>query len=422
MVETYVVALTFLGLLILAATVLPELLGEYAVSVPIAYLTIGAVAFSLPVGLPNPDPLVHSDLAERLAEFVVIVSLMSAGLKIDRPFSLGKWSSTWRLLVITMPLTIAGAAIAGWWALGFVPATAMLLGAVIAPTDPVLASDVQVGPPGEGENAMSDQPVEQKHEHEVRFTLTSEAGLNDGLAFPFTYVAIAIATAGLAPSGWFVDWLVVDVAYKIVVGTVAGLILGRLLAGLLFRFSPSTKLASTVEGTEALAGTLLVYGITELIQGYGFIAVFAAALVIRHRERTHEYNQALHDFAEVIERLTMAVLLALFGGAVATGLLENLSFPAIALGLGFVFVLRPVAGLLGTAGSNMEFADRSVISFFGIRGVGSFFYLAYAINEATFPGARLAWSLVGFVVLVSVIVHGTLATPVMEELSRRGRA
>ncbi|SIR11207.1 sodium/proton antiporter, CPA1 family [Haladaptatus litoreus] len=422
MVETYVVALAFLGLLILAATVLPELLGEYAVSVPISYLVIGAVAFLLPVGLPNPDPLVHSDLAERLAEFVVIVSLMSAGLKIDRPFSLGEWSSTWRLLVITMPLTIAGAAIAGWWVLGFVPATAMLLGAVIAPTDPVLASDVQVGPPGEGENAMSDQPVEQEHEHEVRFTLTSEAGLNDGLAFPFTYVAIAIATAGLAPSEWFVDWLLVDVIYKIVVGTVAGLILGWLLAGLLFQFSPSTKLASTVEGAEALAGTLLVYGITELVQGYGFIAVFAAALVIRHRERTHEYNRALHDFAEVIERLTMAVLLALFGGAVATGLLENLTFSTIALGLGFVFVLRPLAGLLGMAGSKMEFADRSVISFFGIRGVGSFFYLAYAINEATFPDARLVWSLVGFVVLVSVIVHGTLATPVMEELSRRGRA
>ncbi|MFB9806586.1 cation:proton antiporter [Haladaptatus pallidirubidus] len=383
---------------------------------------IGAVAFSLPLGLPNPDPLTHSKLAERLAEFVVIVSLMSAGLKIDRPFSVSEWSSTWRLLVITMPVTIAGAAIAGWWVLGVVPATAMLLGAVIAPTDPVLASDVQVGPPGEGEHAMSDQSVEQDHEHEVRFTLTSEAGLNDGLAFPFTYVAISIATAGLAPSRWFVDWLVVDVAYKIVVGAVAGLLLGWILAGLLFYFSPSTKLASTVEGAEALAGTLLIYGLTELAQGYGFIAVFVGALVIRHRERTHEYNRALHDFAELIERLTMAVLLALFGGAIATGLLGHLTLPAVALGLGLVFLLRPFAGLLGLAGTKIEFAERGVISFFGIRGVGSFFYLAYALNEATFSDARLLWSLVGFVVLVSVVVHGTLATPAMEKLSRRGQA
>ncbi len=422
MVETYVVALTLFGIVILAASVLPELLRGYAISVPIAYVGIGMVAFWLPLGLPRPDPLAHSYLAERLTEFVVIVSLMSAGLKIDRPFSVSTWSSTWRLLAVTMPLTIAGAAVAGWSILGFVPATAVLLGAVVAPTDPVLASDVQVGPPGEGEEVATEQPNEEAHEHEVRFTLTSEAGLNDGLAFPFTYLAIAVATAGLAPAQWAGDWFLVDVLYRIGVGVIAGLLLGWMLAELLFRFSPTTQLASTVEGTEALAGTVFVYGATELVQGYGFIAVFVAALFIRHRERTHEYNRALHDFAEVVERLTMAVLLVLFGGAIATGLLDHLTVPAAVVGLGFVFALRPLAGFLGLLGSGIDLDEQAVISFFGIRGVGSFFYLAYALNEANFAEPRLLWSLIGFLVAVSVIVHGTLATPAMKRLARRGRA
>src|SRR5688500_15495284 len=136
-------------------------------------------AFALPLAVPRPDPVEDGESVKRLAELVVIVSLMGSGLRLDRPVGWRSWMLTWRMLAIAMPITIVGAAFLGWWMLGFLPATALLLGAVLAPTDPVLASDVQVGPPGEEE------------EDEVRFTLTSEAGLNDGLAFPFTNAAIA---------------------------------------------------------------------------------------------------------------------------------------------------------------------------------------------------------------------------------------
>ena len=306
MVEVYVVGLAVLGVVVLSAALLPELLGEYALSPPLFFVALGALAFALPLGLPEPDPIAHGAVAEKLAEFLVIVSLMGAGLKLDRPFSVGTWSSTWRLLAVTMPLTIAGAALAGWWGLGFVPATALLLGAVVAPTDPVLASDVQVGPPGEGEGDADDHHEDREHENEVPFALTSEAGLNDGLAFPFTYAAILVAGAGVAGVDWLGKWAGTYVAYKIVVGVVAGLVLGALLAELVFRLSPTTRIARAVEGVEALGGTLLIYGTTELVQGYGFIAVFVAALVLRHRERSHDYNRALHDFSAVTERLTMA--------------------------------------------------------------------------------------------------------------------
>lgn len=421
MVDVYLVALVLLGVTALAAAVLPELLSDRMLSPPVLFVGIGAVAFSLPVGLPAPDPLVYGTGAEKLAEFVVIVSLAGAGLKLDRPFRLSTWTSTWRLLAVTMPLTIAGAALLGWWSLGLVPATALLLGAVVAPTDPVLASDVQVGPPGEGEGA-ADEGESRDHEHEVRFALTSEAGLNDGLAFPFTYAAILVAGTGFAGTDWVGTWARTYVGYKILVGVVAGLGLGYLLAKVLFQLSPTSRLAKAVEGAEVLGATLLVYGLTELLNGYGFIAVFVAALVVRHYERSHEYNQALHDFSAVTERLAMAVLLTLFGGALVTGLLTPLTPTMAVTGLVLVFVLRPLAGALGMVGASVERDERSAIAFFGIRGVGSFYYLAYALNQTGFAQQHRLWALVGFVVLVSVVVHGIAATPVMDVLSRRGDA
>lgn len=422
MVEEYVAGLALIGLVVLLASILPDLLADRSLSPPLVFVAIGAVAFSLPVGFPELDPLAQGDLTEKLAEFVVIVSLMGAGLKIDRPFALGTWATTWRLLVVTMPLTIVGAALLGWWSLGFVPATALLLGAVVAPTDPVLASDVQVGPPGEGEDVADDHHDDRKHEHEVRFALTSEAGLNDGLAFPFTYAAILVAGAGFGGADWLGTWASTYVGYKILVGTVCGLVLGYLFAELLFRFSPTSQLARTVEGTEALGGILLVYGLTELLQGYGFIAVFVAALLVRHRERSHEYNEALHDFSEVTERLAMAVLLTLFGGVLVSGLLAPLTVEATVVGVAIVFVLRPIVGLIGLLGAPIDRDELATISFFGVRGIGSFYYLAYALNEAAFAESRLVWALVGFVVLVSIVVHGIAAPPVMSLLARRGDA
>ena len=420
--DSYLLGLAIVGIAILAAALLPELLDGRALSPPIAAVALGALAFSLPVGLPAPDPLANSRIAEKLAEFVVIVSLMGAGLKLDRPFSPSTWGTTWRLLFVVMPLTIASAALLGWWWLGFVPATALLLGAVIAPTDPVLASDVDVGGPGEGTDAEADSPEERQHEHELRFALTSEAGLNDGLAFPFTYAAILVAGASLTGAKWVEKWLTFYVGYKIVVGVVGGLVLGYLFAELLFRLSPTSTLARTVEGVEALGGTLLIYALTELVQGYGFIAVFVAALVIRHTERNHEYNQALHDFSEVTERLAMALALVFFGGMLVTGLLDPLTLEMAVLGLAILFVVRPVIAFLGQIGAPLSADESSAIAFFGIRGIGSLYYLSYALNQETFAQSRLLWALVGFIVLTSIVVYGVTATPVITWLSGRGEA
>jgi len=404
------VEFALVGLGTLLAGVLPRVLERRPLSMPIAFLALGMVVFLLPINLPAPDPLAHPDLATHLTEIGVIVALMGAGLKIDRPLSWARWSSTWRLLAIAMPLCIAAVALLGWWWAGLVPAAALLLAAALAPTDPVLAADVQVGEPTDVEDS----------EDEVRFALTSEAGLNDGLAFPFVYAAIAIASTSLAPREWVAHWFAVDVLWKVGVGVGGGLLIGWLLGKLFFRAPSELRLARHAEGFLALAATFLAYGLVEVAGGYGFLAVFVAARAIRAAERTHEFHAVLHDFAEQIERLLTLVLLLLLGGAIVTGLLAPLTWQAATVGLLLVFLIRPVIGWLSLRGAPGRPAEHLVISLFGIRGVGSFYYLAYATTQADFPQAELLWATVGLVVLVSVVVHGVAATPVMQLLDREG--
>lgn len=407
-------AYAVIGVGALLAGVLPRLLEGRPLSLPIAFLGLGMLVFGLPLGLPTPDPREHEEITTRLTEVGVIIALIGAGLKLDRPVGLRRWSVTWRLLLIAMPVTIALTALLGWWWAGLVPASALLLGAALAPTDPVLAADVQVGEPTDEEDS----------EDEVRFGLTSEAGLNDGLAFPFVYGAIALAGAGVAAGSsglgdWLWKWVAIDVVWKIVVGTVIGLAAGWLLGKLFFRAKSDTlRLADHAEGFLALAITFLAYGLAELAHGYGFLAVFVCAVSIRASEHDHGYHQVLHDFAEQIERLLTVLLLLLFGGAVINGLLSALTWQAAVVGVLLVFVLRPLSAWLALRGSTAGPRERWVIAFFGIRGIGSLYYLAYAAGHAAFPQKDLLWATIGFVVLLSVVLHGVAATPVMQYLDR----
>jgi len=410
-VNWYIVLLTCLGLLILAVAWLPTLLRQLPLSLPIICVAFGFALFSIPGTGAKPDLLEHPHLTERMTELIVIVALMGAGLKLNRPPSWRRWIITWRLLAITMPLSIAGIALLGWWGLGLAPAAALLLGAVLAPTDPVLASDVQVGPPHDPE------------EDEVRFSLTSEAGLNDGLAFPFINLAVAMALHGTAVGSWTLEWLAVDVAWKIAAGVVVGLLVGQALGLLIFRYVEHTRLPESGDSLVALGITLLAYGLTELAHGYGFLAVFVAALTLQRWERSHHYRTRLHEFAEQIERLLMMILLVLFGGAIAGGLLGLLTWPAALVGLACLLLVRPLAGLIGLAGTGRPLHERAAISFFGIRGVGSFYYLAYAYNTAEFDAeAGFLFAVVGFVVLVSIVLHGISSTPAMRYLERKWQA
>jgi NhaP-type Na+/H+ or K+/H+ antiporter len=401
--DSYFVILAVLGLAVLAAAVLPGVLKRAPVSMPMVFVGLGALLFWLPLGLQGPRPGADSRAAERLTELVVIVSLMSAGLKLSRPLGLRAWASTWRLLGVTMPLTIAAIAMLGMGMLGLPVAAAVLLGAVLAPTDPVLASDVQIE--GPQENATDD---------EVRFALTSEAGLNDGLAFPFTNLAIALAAGG----SWFVGWVVDDVIVKLSIGVVVGYVLGRVMGWAAFGSTSRQLFARSGQGIVALGATLAVYGICELLHGYGFLAVFVAAVTIRRSEIDHEYHQVLHDFAETLERLASILFLLLLGGAAVDGALSALTPAGMGLAVAIVLLVRPIAGWLGMLGSPLDRTERLAIAFFGVRGMGTIYYLAHAVNEEIFPRASELWAVAIAAILVSIVVHGATATAVFGVVDR----
>lgn len=399
---SYNIVVIILGLAFLAAAALPRLMDNTPISLPIVYVAVGMVLPLVWGDVPDVDPIRFGVATERLTELAVIISLMSAGLKIDRPMGLFRWGSTWRLLAITMPLSIVALALGGAWLLGLPLAAAVLLGAVLAPTDPVLASSVQVGRPGGGE------------EDEARFALTSEAGLNDGLAFPFVNLAIVLALAGLTSEA-MTHWLLLDVVWKVAAGLMMGVVIGYGIAMLVFRVC---KPGAIGDGFVAIALTLVAYGGTELVHGYGFLGVFVAALAFRRYEHNHDYHVALHDFSEQIETLLMAILLMLFGTAITSGLFAPLDTAGVLLALVFLLLIRPLAGLLGLLGSKASREQRFKISVFGIRGIGTFYYLAYALNHGQFdePQARMIWAVAGFIVLASIVLHGTTAARVMRRV------
>ncbi len=403
----YTSMLVLLGFSILGVAWLPSLLARFPLSYPILYVGLGVLAYSLPLQLPAPDPLEHTQLATHLTELGVIISLTGTGLKIDQPFTLRLWAIPLRLVSVGMLLTVSLMAVTGWLLAGLLPASALLLAAALAPTDPVLAGDVQVGDPNEG------------GEDTVRFALTGEAGLNDGLAFPFVYLAMALLPAASTLSERLWHWLWMDLGYRIGMGILAGWLSGKLLSYLIVGLPKKISIKASAYGFVALAVTLLTYGITEKLSGYGFLAVFVAALTLRGYERTHEYHQQMHSFSDQIERILIVILLIFFGGAIVNGLLNALTWQGALLGLLLVVVMRPLVGMLTLYNSEASWGERWVISGFGIRGIGSFFYIAYALEKADFAQSEQIWAIGGFVVLVSIFIHGILATPVMNWLDRQ---
>ncbi|GAA2108996.1 cation:proton antiporter [Microlunatus panaciterrae] len=405
------------GLAALAAALLPRVLGRVPISMPIVFFGAGLAVFAAFPSLPSPDPLTHAGGTEHLTEACVLVSLMGAGLALDRPFSWRGWRTTWRLLSVTMILSVLAMAVLGWAALGLPVAVALLLAAALAPTDPVLASEVQVAEPAED--------PDQSDEDEARFALTSEAGLNDGLAFPVVFAAIAISLTGVAPAGWLPEWIVRDVLWRVGIAVVAGLLAGWLLRKLFFSVpSQRFRLAEHAEGFVALAATFLAYGFTQLVHGYGFLAVFVCACTIRAAERSHGYHRVLHGFVEQIERLLTVLVVTLLGGAVARGLLAGTTWPEVAVAAAFILVIRPLTGWVALLRGRTGPRERAVIAFFGVRGVGSLFYLAFALQQGSFAGHQeQLWRLVTLVVGGSILIHGVMATPVMSVLDRlRARA
>ena len=223
--DAFHILLAATGSIIILSYWMPRFISGREPAASVALVFLGLTAFALVPGIPAVvDPLKNPVVWEVTAELCVIIGLFGTGLRIDSLTGHDLWRPTIRLLVFAMPLTILALALVGWQAAGMTLAGGLLLGAILSPTDPVLAGDVQVGPPLEG------------GEHPVRYALTTEAGLNDGLAFPFIHLGIAVAAVGAINAEVLMEWALRDLLYRVTVGALAGIACGLLLGRILFKW------------------------------------------------------------------------------------------------------------------------------------------------------------------------------------------
>ena len=410
--DPYAIGLAFAGVAVFAAVGALSHQRERAFSASLIYLGLGLAAATMIELLDVRwiDPLQDATLLEHLAEFAVIVALFGTGLKLERAFDRRMWGPVARLLGLVMPLTIAAVALFGAGVMGLSLGAAIILGAALAPTDPVLAGDVGVGPPGDEE------------EHVPNFALTAEAGLNDGLAFAFVFLGAFVAAQG--GSGWLAEWIAADVAYAVLVGTALGAAGGYAIAASILRLRERRLMIEALDGWVAIAAVLLVYGLTEVAGAYGFLAVFAAGVAFRNYEHGHELNRRVHDGAEVIEKFCELGLILLLGSLITLTGLREVEAAGWLLVPVLLLVIRPLATAVAFAGSPTPLRERAFIGWFGVRGIGSLYYVAVALGLGILPvdeARSLFWTVTACVV-ASIVVHGVTAAPLSRRLLPREHA
>jgi len=406
--DPYAIALVFAGVALFAAIGALSHQHERAFSASLIYLGLGlgaALIIEL-LGVQWLSPLRDSALLEHLSEFAVIVALFGTGLRLERALDPRGWGSVARLLGIVMPLTIAAVAWFGTSVMGLSLGAAIILGAALAPTDPVLAGDVGVGPPGE------------EDEHEPRFAVTAEAGLNDGLAFPFVFLGVFVAAEG--GTDWVWVWLSADVLYAVLVGLVLGALGGYVIGASVVWLRDRRLLTDALDGWIAVAAVLLVYGLTEVAGAYGFLAAFSAGVGFRRYEHGHELNRRVHDGAEVVEKFCELGVILLLGSMVTLAGVGEVGWAGWLLVPLLLLVIRPAATAVAFVGSSMPAREVAFIAWFGVRGIGSLYYVAVALGLGVLSveeSRDIFWTVVACIV-VSVVVHGVTASPLSSRLLR----
>jgi sodium/hydrogen antiporter len=412
-----------IGALMLAVTFLDRFVKRLPITTTIIYLAVG-VALG-PVGLKalKLDPIDQSKFLETVAEIALLVSLFTAGLKLRAPLKADRWKLPLRLAFVSMTLTVVLIAIGGYYFLSLPIGAAILLGGILAPTDPVLASDVQLEHPGDRDR--------------LRFSLTGEAGLNDGAAFPFVLLGLGLLGAHeLGPLG--VRWLAVDVLWAVAGGLGIGAVLGTITGRVVVRLTESQEESLSRNEFICLGLIAFSYGAALLLNTYGFLAVFAAGSALRHIEmRAAESNQRrdvqsdnadnpqsemasnVLNANEQLERIMEIALVLMVGGMLSK---DHFTWSAVAMAACIFLLIRPAAVLLGTYGANATSVQRALLGWFGIRGIGSLYYLMFAIQHGLpEQHAKQLTGLVLTIVTLSILVHGVSVTPIMSLYESRKR-
>ena len=450
---TFALWLGLSGALLVVMALGGSMLSRLPVSTAMIYLLAGLVAGPLGLALAAPTPFGDSQLLEHVTEIIVLLSLFTAGLKMSVGLQDRRWFAPLRLALLSMLATVVLIAGAGVWLLGLPLGAAVLLGGILAPTDPVLATEVQV-----------DNPADRD---QLRFALTGEGGLNDGTAFPVVMLGLGLLGAHeIGTLGW--RWLALDVLWAggagIAIGAAWGIGLGRLVLYMRRHHHEAVG----YENFLALGLIGLAYGCAVLAMAYGFLAVFAAGLALRNTAQagsaaaaaslgpapaagTPAAARALVEAAHHSPDADIATQIALdpqhapaylahavlsfndqldrIGEMVGVVMLGMLLWAVPWLPAAWWFVplvlllVRPLSVAAGLAGARgISAGQRRLMGWFGIRGIGSLYYLGYALNHGL--PAEHAQTLVGLTVAVvvsSIIVHGISVTPLMARYRRRRR-
>jgi NhaP-type Na+/H+ or K+/H+ antiporter len=439
----------FAGCLLVFMALSATLLKRLPLSSSIVYLLVGVALSPLWMDTLRPSLTGDTALIEHATEIVVLVSLFTSGLKLSAPVGDRRWTVPVRLATLSMLASVTAVALVAWGFLGMPLGAAVLLGGILAPTDPVLASDVQV--------------VHSGDQDELKFALTGEGGLNDGTAFPFVMLGLGLlGYHELGAWGW--RWLAVDVLWAGTAGLLMGAAVGALIGALVIYLRKVHQEAVGLDNFIALGVIALSYGLAMLIGAYGFLAVFSAGFAFRRLERWHsakgraalekkhlekapasdlvtsagndrDPDEALleegtaselatHEekagafmahqvltFNEQIERIGEVAAVVMVGALVSTVDWSLVPWPFIAL---LFLVIRPAAVFAGLWRSTVNTERRAYIGWLGIRGIGSIYYLAYAVNHGLSPALAAQLTAITLAVVVtSVTVHGLSVTPLM---------
>ena len=408
-----------LGSLLLAMGFTTTVLKRAPVTTAIIYLVVGLMVGPSGLNVFHFNPLKQSALLEVLTEVAVLISLFSAGIKMPAPFSLNRWRAPILLATVSMTITVAMVAAFAYYLLGLPLGAGVLLGAIVAPTDPVLATDVQSRHPGDRD--------------QLRFTLTSEAGMNDGSAFPF--VLLGLGLLGLHDLGdGCLRWIMVDVLWATVGGIAIGVLAGHSIARLSWKLRGGVHQHELLDDFLGLGLIGAVYGLAVAVNAWGFLAVFFAAVALRQTElklaTAEQATTAAHEprpmvskgalvFKEHLERLSELCLILLIGGTVFW---SSWTWPAISLALFLFLVARPVSVCVGLLGTDIPWRVRGMAGWFGVRGIGSLYYLMYALQHGLPEALGLQLiQLTLIVVALSILLHGISVKPAMGHFWRSGK-
>jgi NhaP-type Na+/H+ or K+/H+ antiporter len=409
--NTFPVLVVFLGLVLLAAgRALTREEEESVFSASSTYLVLALAAGGVihVLGLDWIDPFEDAALIEHLTEFALVVALFASGLTISRALRWSEWRAVIGLLGVVMPVTIAAGALFGATAMALSLGAAIALGAILAPTDPVLAGTVGLGPPGDS-----------REESDARFTLTAEASLNDGLVSPFVLLGVLVLDGG--GRGRLGEWAAADLLYATLAALALGALAGHAFGSFIKWVQPRHVLAPEFDGFLVIGAVLAIYGLAELLDTYGLVAVFTAGVFFRRYEVEHEYNLRLHRGATIAKHFGELGVIVLLGTLVTPDALGAPGLSGWLIAPLLVLVVRPIAVLLLLSRSTMAPGERVFLAWFGVKGVASLYYVSFLIAEGLLPAAdqsRLFWT-VAFAVMLSILVHGIGATAIARRLLRR---